>query len=45
MARSPDAQTLLTVSEPTSSGTPAPIEICRDGIWPCPAWTTVPNTQ
>ena len=42
MARMPEAHTLLTVSEPTSSRSPAPSETCRDGMWPCPAWMTVP---
>ena len=30
----PEAQTLLTVSEPISSGTPAASVTWRDGMWP-----------
>ncbi len=41
-ARMPEAQTLLMVSEETSLGIPALICACRDGIWPCPAWSTWP---
>src|SRR4051794_29781449 len=43
-ARSPDAQTLLIVSEETSFGMPALIWACRDGICPWPAWSTCPMT-
>src|SRR5215210_402160 len=42
VARTPDAQTLLIVSEETSFGMPALICAWRDGIWPCPAWSTWP---
>ena len=35
---------MLIVSEVTSIGIPALICACRDGIWPCPAWSTVPIT-
>ena len=40
--RMPDAHTLFTVSEGTSFGIPAAIWAWRDGIWPCPAWSTWP---
>ena len=43
-ARIPEAQTLLIVSEETSFGIPALICAWRDGIWPCPAWSTCPIT-
>src|SRR5947209_17105251 len=43
-ARTPDAQTLLTVSEETSLGMPALICAWREGIWPWPAWSTWPMT-
>ena len=43
-ARTLDAQTLLIVSEVTSIGMPASICAWRDGIWPWPAWSTVPIT-
>ena len=39
-ARTPDAQTLLIVSEETSFGMPASIWAWREGICPCPAWST-----
>ncbi len=42
--RSPDAQTLLIVSEETSFGIPPLICAWRLGIWPWPAWSTWPNT-
>ena len=40
----PEAQTLLTVSEGTSFGIPPLIWAWREGIWPCPAWSTWPIT-
>jgi hypothetical protein len=40
----PEAQTLLIVSDETSFGMPASICAWRDGIWPWPAWITVPIT-
>ena len=40
----PDAHTLLIVSEETSFGIPALICAWREGIWPCPAWSTWPIT-
>src|SRR3954452_13057494 len=43
-ARTPEAHTLLMVSEETSFGMPASICACREGIWPCPAWSTWPIT-
>ena len=43
-ARMPEAQTLLIVSEPTSSGTPTASVTWRDGMWPAPACTTWPIT-
>ena len=43
-ARMPEAQTLLIVSEETSFGMPASIWAWREGIWPWPAWITVPIT-
>ena len=43
-ARSPDAQTLLIVSEETSLGMPALICAWREGIWPWPACSTWPIT-
>src|SRR4051794_21107842 len=43
-ARTLEAQTLLIVSEETSLGMPALICAWRDGIWPCPAWSTWPIT-
>ena len=39
----PEAQTLLIVSEGTSLGIPASICAWREGIWPCPAWSTWPK--
>ena len=42
--RRPDAQTLLMVSEVVSLGMPALIWAWREGIWPCPAWSTCPKT-
>ena len=42
--RSPDAQTLLTVSEETSFGIPPLICAWRLGIWPWPACSTCPKT-
>src|SRR3954447_10784026 len=42
VARRPEAQTLLIVSEETSFGMPARIWACREGIWPWPAWRTWP---
>jgi hypothetical protein len=42
--RSPEAQTLLTVSEETSLGMPPLICAWRLGIWPWPACRTCPNT-
>src|SRR5918992_2106859 len=42
--RSPEAHTLLTVSEGTSLGMPALICAWRLGICPWPAWSTCPNT-
>ena len=39
-ARTPEAHTLLTVSELTSRGMPALICAWREGIWPTPAWRT-----
>src|SRR3954447_23836244 len=44
VARTPEAQTLLMVSEETSLGMPASICAWREGIWPCPAWSTWPIT-
>src|SRR5438477_3612296 len=41
-ARIDDAQTLLIVSEPTSIGSPAPIDACRAGAWPAPPCSTWP---
>src|SRR5438477_2645625 len=41
-ARIDDAQTLLIVSEPTSIGSPAPIDACRAGAWPAPPCSTCP---
>src|SRR4051812_15734797 len=41
-ARTPEAHTLLTVSEETSFGIPALICAWREGIWPWPAWRTWP---
>src|SRR3954453_568486 len=43
-ARTPEVHTLLMVSEETSFGMPASICACREGIWPCPAWSTWPIT-
>src|SRR3954449_9285663 len=43
-ARTPEAHTLLTVSEETSFGMPALICAWREGIWPWPAWRTCPMT-
>src|SRR3954451_19623185 len=43
-ARMPEAQTLLIVSEDTSSGIPAAICAWREGICPWPACSTVPIT-
>src|SRR5689334_8488287 len=43
-ARTPDAQTLLMVSEETSLGIPALICAWREGIWPWPAWSSWPIT-
>src|SRR5918996_872803 len=43
--RSPEAHTLLTVSEETSFGMPALIWAWRLGIWPCPACSTCPKTR
>src|SRR5215471_1160366 len=37
-----DPHILLTVVHPTESGTPALIEACRAGAWPCPAGNTQP---
>src|SRR5207249_11476920 len=37
-----DAHTLLIVSEPTSIGSPAPIEAWRAGAWPAPPCNTWP---
>src|SRR3954452_4616976 len=42
VARTPLAQTLLTVSLETSLGMPALICAWREGIWPWPAWSTWP---
>ena len=42
MARMPEAQTLLMVSDGTSRGIPALICAWRDGIWPWPACSTCP---
>ena len=42
VARRPEAQTLLMVSEETSFGMPAWIWAWREGIWPWPAWRTWP---
>ena len=42
--RMPEAQTLLIVSEETSLGIPPLIWAWREGIWPCPAWSTWPIT-
>src|ERR687893_1534883 len=42
--RSPEAHTLLTVSDETSLGMPALICAWRLGIWPCPACSTCPKT-
>ena len=39
-ARTPDAHTLLMVSEVISFGIPAAICAWREGIWPCPACST-----
>ncbi len=39
-ARSPEAQTLFTVSEETSFGIPPLIWAWRLGTCPCPAWST-----
>ena len=33
---------MLTVSDPTSFGMPAPIAACLAGAWPTPAWSTSP---
>ena len=44
-ARTPEAQTLLIVSEETSFGMPALICAWREGIWPWPAWSTWPMTR
>ena len=44
MARRPEAQTLLTVSDETPFGMPALICAWREGIWPWPAWMTWPMT-
>ncbi len=44
MARTPEAHTLLTVSEETSLGMPALIWAWREGIWPWPACSTWPMT-
>ena len=35
---------MFTVSEETSFGMPPLICAWRLGIWPCPAWSTWPNT-
>src|SRR3954453_16875216 len=43
-ARTPEAHTLLIVSELTSIGIPAAICACREGLCPCPACSTVPIT-
>ena len=43
-ARTPEAQTLLIVSEETSFGIPALICAWREGIWPAPACSTWPIT-
>ena len=43
-ARTPEAHTLLIVSEVTSIGMPASIWACRDGICPWPACSTWPIT-
>ena len=43
-ARSPEAQTLLIVSEETSLGMRALICAWREGIWPWPACSTWPIT-
>ena len=43
LARSPEAQTLLIVSEETSFGMPALIWAWREGIWPWPACSTWPK--
>ena len=42
IARMPEAQTLLIVSEGTSLGIPASIWAWREGICPWPAWRTWP---
>ncbi len=44
VARSPEAQTLLIVSEETSFGIPALICAWREGICPWPACSTCPIT-
>src|SRR3954447_14477274 len=41
--RMPEAQTLLIVSEGTSLGMPPLIWAWREGICPCPAWSTCPK--
>ena len=41
-ARTLDAQTLLIVSEGTSTGSPARIAACRAGAWPAPPCSTWP---
>src|SRR3990172_7039613 len=38
----PEPHILLTVVQPVASGSPAPIEACRAGAWPCPAGRTQP---
>ena len=40
VARIPEAQTLLIVSDEISFGIPALTCAWRDGIWPWPAWST-----
>ncbi len=42
-ARSPDPQTLWTVTQPAAGGSPAPRAAWRAGAWPMPAWRTLPN--
>src|SRR2546427_4100309 len=41
-ARMLEAQTLLIVSQGTSTGRPAPIAACRAGACPAPPWSTWP---
>ena len=43
-ARIEDAQTLLIVSEGSSTGSPAPTVAWREGAWPTPPCSTWPMT-